>query len=191
MPGSGTGFNFNSLAVTVLVSIAAQTCRKQPYSNWYSSNKFVPALILCNLVSALISIKYNQTMVAGKFTTVDEYFAAFPAETQLKLQAMRDAVKKAAPMATEVISYNMPAVKLHSVLVYYAAYEKHIGFYPTASGIEAFKKEFEKYKSSKGAVQFPIDKPIPVALVTKIVKFRIKDDEERNAAKLLAKKKGA
>jgi len=128
-------------------------------------------------------------MEAKKFTTVDEYFAAFPAETQAKLQVMRDTIKKAAPQAQEVISYNMPAIKLHSVLVYYAAYEKHIGFYPTASGIEAFKKDFEKYKSSKGAVQFPIDKPIPVSLVAKIVKFRVKDDEERNAAKLLAKKK--
>lgn len=127
-------------------------------------------------------------METKKFTTVDEYIAAFPESTQVKLQAMRDTIKKAAPKAAEVISYNMPAIKQHSVLVYYAAYEKHIGFYPTASGIEAFQKDFEKYKSSKGAVQFPIDKPIPVSLVTKIVKFRVKDDEERNAAKLLAKK---
>jgi uncharacterized protein YdhG (YjbR/CyaY superfamily) len=87
-----------------------------------------------------------------KFRSVDEYFSAFPVSTRKMLQQIRETIKKAAPHAEEVISYNIPAFKLKSVLVYYAAYENHIGFYPTASGIENFKKDFSKYKWSKGAV---------------------------------------
>src|ERR1700748_3173486 len=92
-----------------------------------------------------------------KFKSVDEYFSAFPESTRKILQQIRNTIKKAAPNAEEVISYNMPAFKLKSVLVYYAAYENHIGFYPTASGIENFKKDFANYKWSKGAVQFPLN----------------------------------
>src|SRR6516165_9954191 len=108
-----------------------------------------------------------------KFKSVDEYLSAFPAGTKAVLQEMRSTIKKAAPQAEEVISYNMPAYKLNGILVYFAGYANHIGFYPTASGMEAFKQEFSGYKNSKGAVQFPIDRPLPLALITKVVKFRI------------------
>ena len=92
---------------------------------------------------------------------------------------MRATIKKAAPKAEEVISYSMPAFKLNGMLCWYAAFKNHIGFYPRVSGIETFKKDIEKYKWAKGSVQFPMDKPLPLALVTKIVKFRVKE----NAAK--------
>ncbi|HVX50222.1 MAG TPA: DUF1801 domain-containing protein, partial [Chitinophagaceae bacterium] len=102
-----------------------------------------------------------------KFKTVDEYIATFPPDVQAKLEQMRTVLKKALPKATEIISYNMPAYKQNGVLVYFAGYTGHIGFYPTASGIASFQQEFSNYKSSKGAVQFPLDKPIPAALITK------------------------
>jgi len=110
-----------------------------------------------------------------KFKSVDEYLSAFPVSTKKVLQQVRSIIKKAAPNAEEVISYNMPAFKLKSVLVYYAGYGNHIGFYPTASGIENFKKEFANYKWSKGAVQFPLDEPMPLQLITKIVQFRVNE----------------
>jgi len=114
-----------------------------------------------------------------KAANTDEYIKGFPEETQKILEQMRATIRKGAPKATEVISYGMPAFKQNGVLVYFAAYENHIGFYPTPSGIEAFKDELSKYKSSKGAVQFPIDKPLPLALITKIVKFRVAKDMEK------------
>ena len=118
-----------------------------------------------------------------KFKTVDEYFSAFPASTRKILQEVRRTIKQAAPQAEEVISYNMPAFKWHGILVYYAAYKKHIGFYPTASGIKTFQNEIAKYENSKGAVQFPIDQPMPVDLITKMVKFRMKENEQKEKAK--------
>lgn len=118
-----------------------------------------------------------------KFKSVDEYLSLFPEATKLVLQQMRDAIKKAAPQAEEVISYNMPAYKLNGILVYFAGYANHIGFYPTASGTEAFKQEFSKYKNSKGAVQFPIDKPLPIALIVKVVKFRIDQTQQKQKNK--------
>jgi uncharacterized protein YdhG (YjbR/CyaY superfamily) len=118
-----------------------------------------------------------------KFKTVDEYISAFSASTQKLLQDVRKTIKKAAPQAEELISYNMPAFKFHGVLVYYAAYKNHIGFYPTASGIRNFEKEIAHYENSKGAVQFPIDKSMPVDLITKIVKFRVKENIEKEKAK--------
>lgn len=113
----------------------------------------------------------------------DEYIAAFPTAIQARLEEMRAAIKKAAPKAVEVISYGMPAFKQHSVLVYFAAYAHHIGFYPTASGIANFQEEIAGYKNSKGAVQFPHDAPLPLGLVEKIVQFRVADDEQRAALK--------
>jgi uncharacterized protein YdhG (YjbR/CyaY superfamily) len=118
------------------------------------------------------------TIIMEKAANTDEYIKSFPGETQKILEQMRSTIRKAAPKAEEVISYAMPAFKQNSVLVYFAAYKTHIGFYPTPSGIEAFKDELSKYKSSKGAVQFPIDKPLPLALITKIVKFRAAKDME-------------
>ena len=114
-----------------------------------------------------------------KAANIDEYIQGFPEETQKILQQLRAAIKKAAPKSEEVISYAMPAFKQNGVLVYFAAYKNHIGFYPTSSGIEAFKDELSKYKSSKGAVQFPIDKPLPLTLISKIVKFRAVRDFEK------------
>ncbi len=111
--------------------------------------------------------------------TVDEYIGAFPKEVQPLLNQLRQTIKKAAPNAEEVISYAMPAYKLNGVLVYFAGYKNHIGFYATPTGHKAFKKELSKYKEGKGSVQFPIDKPLPVSLITKIVKFRVKQNTEK------------
>ena len=119
-------------------------------------------------------------MEAGiKFKTVDEYFSTLPANTGNILQEVRKTIKHVAPQAKELISYNMPAFKLNGVLVYYAAYKEHIGFYPTSSPIEVFKDELSAYKWSKGAIQFPIDKPMPFDLITRIVKFRVQQDTEK------------
>jgi uncharacterized protein YdhG (YjbR/CyaY superfamily) len=120
-----------------------------------------------------------------KFKTIEEYFAAFPDLTQQLMEGLRATIKKAAPQAIEKISYNMPAFTLEGMLVYYAAYDKHIGFYPTPSGIAAFKKELAGFKSAKGSVQFPIDKPLPLDLIAQIVKFRV----EENLDKAREKKK--
>lgn len=122
-----------------------------------------------------------------KPANTDAYIAAFPEDVQALLRQMRNIIRKAAPNAQEVISYGMPAYKCNGVLVYFAGYKGHIGFYPTGSGIAAFQKEIAKYKNSKGAVQFPLDKPLPVGLITKMVKFRLKQDAEQ--AKLKADKK--
>ncbi|MBS1682938.1 MAG: DUF1801 domain-containing protein [Bacteroidetes bacterium] len=108
--------------------------------------------------------------------TVDEYISRYPEKVQLILQKVRDTVKKAAPAATEIISYQLPAYKLHSNLVYFGAWKNHLGFYPTASGIRSFKKELSVYEGAKGSVKFPLDKPMPYGLISKIVKFRVKED---------------
>jgi len=128
-------------------------------------------------------------MITGiKFKTVDEYIETFPAHTKKMLQEMRNIVRAAAPKGTEVISYNMPAIKLHGILVYYAGYKNHIGFYPTGSGIEAFKKQLAGYEGSKGTVKFSLDSPLPVDLITKIVKFRLKADAVKQKAKSVNQK---
>lgn len=105
--------------------------------------------------------------------SIDKYISAFPQDIQVKLQEMRMIIKKAAVHAEEVISYSMPAFKLNKIIVYFAGYKNHIGFYPTSSAIREFQNEFSEYKSSKGAVQFPINKPLPKNLITKIVHFRM------------------
>ncbi|RYY14974.1 MAG: hypothetical protein EOO04_29390 [Chitinophagaceae bacterium] len=97
-------------------------------------------------------------------------------------------ISKAAPSAGEAIKYAMPTFTLHGNLVHFAGYQNHIGFYPSPSGIESFKKELAVYKNSKGAVQFPLDKPLPTALITKIVKFRVKESEA--TAELKSARKG-
>ena len=108
--------------------------------------------------------------------TIDEYITRFPFNTQQKLREMRAAIKKAAPEAEEKISYRMPTFTFKGTLVHFAGYMNHIGFYPTPSGIEAFKKELAIFKSGKGSIQFPIDKPLPLGLITKIVTFRVKEN---------------
>ncbi|MBA3681681.1 MAG: DUF1801 domain-containing protein [Bacteroidetes bacterium] len=107
---------------------------------------------------------------------VDEYIAGFSKETQKYLKQIRTTIKKAAPKAEEGIGYKMPAYKLNGALVYFAGYEKHIGFYATPTGHKEFKKELSAYKEGKGSVQFPLDEPLPIALITKIVKFRVKEN---------------
>ncbi|MCB9044786.1 MAG: DUF1801 domain-containing protein [Chitinophagales bacterium] len=122
-------------------------------------------------------------MATVKFKTIDEYHAAFPADIQLLLDKMRVTIRQAVPGAAEVISYNMPAFRQHGVLVYYAANKAHIGFYPTASPMTVFAADLEQYNTSKGAIQFPLDKPLPVTLIKKIVKYRVQEDIEKAAAK--------
>ncbi|MBN1316119.1 MAG: DUF1801 domain-containing protein [Anaerolineales bacterium] len=107
---------------------------------------------------------------------IDEYIAGFPQEVQEKLERLRTTIKNAAPNAIEKISYQMPTFALEGNLVHFAAYKKHIGFYPTPSGIENFKQELADFKQSKGAVQFPLDKPIPYDLIGEIVKFRVEEN---------------
>jgi len=116
---------------------------------------------------------------------IDEYIAGFPPDVQEILQKIRATIKKAAPNAEETIKYQMPTFTLHGNLVYFAAFKTHIGFYPIPTGIEKFKKELAPYKQGKGSVQFPLDQPIPYGLISKIVKFRVKE----NAAKAAKGKK--
>ncbi len=110
---------------------------------------------------------------------VDEYVSGFPAETQGLLEQLRSVIIHAAPQAEEVISYAMPAYRLGGMLVYFAGYAKHIGFYPGAGGIAAFKKELSVYKGAKGSVQFPLDQPLPIELIARIVRFRVDENLER------------
>lgn len=107
---------------------------------------------------------------------IDAYIADFPKEVQEILQTIRRTIRQAAPDAEETISYRIPAFTVKGVLVYFAAFKKHVGFYPRASGIAKFKKELSAYKSAKGSVQFPLDKPIPYELIARIVKFRVKEN---------------
>jgi uncharacterized protein YdhG (YjbR/CyaY superfamily) len=111
-----------------------------------------------------------------KPASIDEYIALQDKSIQTLLLEMRAIIQKAAPKATEVISYSMPAFKLKKILVYFAGYKNHIGFYPHGSPIVAFKKELAAYKTSKGAIQFPLDKPLPKKLITSIVKFRLAEE---------------
>ena len=116
--------------------------------------------------------------------TFDDYIASFPPSTQRLLKQVRKAIKAAAPKAEESISYGMPAYKyMGKPLIYFGGYEKHIGFYATPTGHKQFEKELSKYKQGKGSVQFPIDEPLPMSLITKIVKFRVKENEMKALAK--------
>ena len=123
-----------------------------------------------------VTTKVNMKNQKTKFKTINEYIKIFPKDVASKLRAIQGIVKKAAPDAQEVISYNMPAFKLNGVLVYFAGYAHHIGLYPYASAIKKFKKELSKYKTSKGTVQFSLDKPLPVSLIEKIISFRVKEN---------------
>lgn len=103
---------------------------------------------------------------------IDDYISSFPSEVQERLELIRSTIKTAAPDAEEVISYKMPAYKLKGILVYFAGYKNHIGFYPGTNGISHFQEEINHYKNAKGSVQFPHTSPLPLDLVTKIVQFR-------------------
>jgi uncharacterized protein YdhG (YjbR/CyaY superfamily) len=121
---------------------------------------------------------------SNAFSTIDEYIAQFPEDIQKKLQELRAAIKASAPDAVEKISYQMPTFFLKGNLVHFAAFKNHIGFYPAPRGIEEFKDELSAYEGSKGTVRFPLDKQIPLDLVGKIVKFRVKDNLEKAEARL-------
>jgi len=122
------------------------------------------------------------------YTTIDEYIETFPKSVQKLLEEMRATIKAAAPEAEEKISYQMPTFFLKGNLVHFAAYKRHIGFYPTPSGIQAFQKELSIYKNSKGSVQFPIDQPLPLELVRRIVQFRVAENLKRADEKASKKK---
>lgn len=122
------------------------------------------------------------------FVSIDEYIATFPEEIQKILEELRATIKAAAPDAEEKISYQMPTFALKGNLVHFAAYKNHIGFYPAPSGIQAFKNELSIYTSAKGSVRFPIDEPLPLELISKIVKFRVAENL-KNAEIKSSKKK--
>ena len=114
---------------------------------------------------------------------IDEYISRFPAEVQAILEDVRTTIRRAAPLAQEVISYQMPAFRQDGILVYFAAWKNHIGFYPPISGEEALLKAVAQYAGPKGNLQFPLDKPIPFHLITRIVKLRVKQNNEKAEAK--------
>jgi uncharacterized protein YdhG (YjbR/CyaY superfamily) len=111
--------------------------------------------------------------------SIDRYIGSFPEPGRTLLNEMRAIIRSEAPEAVERISYRMPAFDLNGILVYFAGYAGHIGFYPTASGIEAFKDELGEYKYSKGAIRFPIDRPLPEALIRRIVRFRLEETSKK------------
>ena len=118
-----------------------------------------------------------------RFNSIDEYVATFPEEIQAVLQTIRETVRAAAPDAQEKISYQMPTFFLKGNLVHFAAFKHHIGFYPTPSGVDAFKEEIARYQSAKGSIRFPLDEPMPLDLITRIVKMRMADNLKKAASK--------
>ncbi len=117
------------------------------------------------------------------FITIDEYIATFPEEIQKILEELRATIRAAAPDAEEKISYQMPTFFLKGNLVHFAAFKNHIGFYPTPSGIQAFKHDLSIYEGAKGSVQFPIDKPLPLKLISNIVEYRVAENLKRDKIK--------
>lgn len=118
-------------------------------------------------------------------STIDDYIARFPPEIQAILQKIRQIIHENAPEATETISYQMPTFKMKRNLVHFAAFQKHIGLYPTPSGIVAFKDELKPYESGKGSIQFPLNQPIPYDLIKKIVIFRVNEEKTKSTKKPL------
>lgn len=114
-----------------------------------------------------------------RFNSIDEYIATFPEQVRIVLQEMRAVIKAAAPDAQEKISYQMPTFFMNGNLVHFAAFKNHIGFYPAPSGIQAFARDLSQFKSSKGTLQFPIDKPIPHDLVRRIVQYRVDENNKK------------
>ena len=118
-----------------------------------------------------------------KTNNIDEYIATFPKDTQQLLDQLRVTIRKTAPKAEEMISYQMPAYKFHGCWFILPGTKNHIGFYPTSTGIAAFKKELSVYKGAKGSAQFPTDKPLPLGLINKIVKFRVNENLRKTKTK--------
>lgn len=123
------------------------------------------------------------TIPIKKPATIDEYIGGFPNEVQAILEEIRMTIQKAAPEAKEKISYSMPAFDQNGIVVYFAAFQKHIGLYALPTGHEAFREELSKYKSGKGSVQFPLNELIPFDLITRIVRFRVKENIEKGKNK--------
>jgi uncharacterized protein YdhG (YjbR/CyaY superfamily) len=111
-----------------------------------------------------------------QFKTIDEYISSFPKNVQDILQQLRQIIRDSAPNSSESISYQIPTFKLNGNLVHFAAYKNHIGFYPTPSGVSEFREELSEYEIAKGSVKFPLNKPLPINLITEIVKFRVKEN---------------
>lgn len=120
---------------------------------------------------------------------IDAYISSQPEKVRTILEKLRQTIRKAAPGAEEVISYQMPAFKYHGMLVYFAAWKNHVGFYPVSSGIKAFERELSSYEKSKGTIKFPFDKPIPYGLISKIVQYRVKENSGKAKRKLTEKSK--
>jgi uncharacterized protein YdhG (YjbR/CyaY superfamily) len=114
--------------------------------------------------------------------TIDEYIAAFPPDVQLILQEIRSTIKRAVPQAEEKISYKMPAFTMGGVLIYFAAFKKHIGVFPPVRGDQKLSKQISRYRGEKGNLKFPLDEPIPYELISRIVKFRVKEQAEKSQA---------
>ncbi|MCB8992125.1 MAG: DUF1801 domain-containing protein [Ardenticatenaceae bacterium] len=129
-------------------------------------------------------------MADDKPTNIDEYINNFPEEVRAILEELRATIRHAAPEAEEAISYQMPTFKLKGNLVHFAAYKNHIGFYPTPSGIDAFKEELSVYEGAKGSIRFPLNQPLPYVLIGKIVQYRVAENLERAAAKAQQKRRG-
>lgn len=119
-------------------------------------------------------------MKKTNFKTIDEYIGIFNRDVQKILELVRQTIKKSAPEAEETINYQIPTFKFNGNLVHFAAFKNHVGFYPGSEAIKVFKKEIASYKSSKGAIQFPIDRPMPLTLIKKIVKYRVKINSAKN-----------
>jgi len=119
-----------------------------------------------------------------KYGSVDEYLSTMPEKVKDLLEEIRKTIKQIEPGVEEVISYNMPAFKFHGILVYYAAHKEHIGFYPGSSIVnEVFEKDLVKYETSKGTIKFPLDKPLPLGLIKRIIRFRVNDNLNRRVKK--------
>lgn len=127
-------------------------------------------------------------MQKDQFSTIDDYISFQPAPLRATLEQLRQTIKKAAPDAEEVISYQMPAFRFHGMLVYFAAFKNHFGFYPMPRALVAFKDKLTSYELGKGTIKFPLDKPLPVKLVTEIVKFRVKENLDEKLLKEVIKK---
>jgi uncharacterized protein YdhG (YjbR/CyaY superfamily) len=122
-------------------------------------------------------------------TTIDEYIQGFPPHVQAILSELRSTIRQAAPQAVEKIAYRIPTFYLNGNLVHFAAFQHHIGFYPAPSGIARFQKELKRYRSAKGSVQFPLDEPLPLELIAKIVEFRVAENSRKKAKRQRSKAK--
>lgn len=181
-------------AGTAVSGIKMQTCfMLQNYRSYMSqSTRNVVGITDCasTIKSVCLYHVINSSFIRTHYvamdttlSTVDQYIAAQPEEHREMLETIRQTIRKAAPKATEGIGYGMPAYKQDGPVAYFALFKSHVGFYATPSGHEAFQKELSKYKLGKGSVQFPLDKPMPLALITKIVKFRVKANEAKATEK--------